>query len=369
MASIRRTAFHRRALPLLTVVLAAAFFAAPLGAQEKKGGERPAKSAGSFAVANAPSTSADAAPPPVAAPAGAAAVFTKAVPESLEDLRAIERQVTALSEDLIRATVGVRIGRAQGSGVIVSDDGYVLTAAHVAGSPGREVEFILHDGRKVRGKTLGLHRGLDAGLMQITTEGKWTVAEMGDMDEIRVGDWCVATGHPGGYHDGRAPVVRLGRVVLKRDSVIQSDCALVGGDSGGPLFDMQGRVIGIHSRIGPSIVWNFHVPISAYEEGWERMVASEVFGGRPSRGSAVMGVNGDDHAEGAEVTGVSEGFPAEEAGLRVGDVITKIEGKSFKGFDGLAQLVLEQEPGDVVEVEFLRDGKRTTVKVTLAARE
>ncbi|MEX0716213.1 MAG: trypsin-like peptidase domain-containing protein [Planctomycetaceae bacterium] len=357
MASIRRNAFRQKALLSLAAAFVICSYAPPLHAQQQRGEGRRGNSAARTAAA-----ASDAA-------ATAETVFTKAVPESLEDLLEIERQVTKLSEDMLRATVGVRIGRAQGSGVIVSEDGYVLTAAHVAGSPDRDVEFILHDGRKVRGKTLGLHRGLDAGLMQITTEGEWTVAPMAKMDDISVGDWCLATGHPGGYHDGRAPVVRLGRVVLKRDSVIQTDCALVGGDSGGPLFDMRGRVIGIHSRIGPSIVWNFHVPISAYADGWERMLASEVFGSRPTRGSAVMGVNGEDHADGAKVVGVSEGFPAHEAGIKVGDVIVKVDGKTFNGFDGLAQSILEKQPGDVVEVEFLREGERMKKKITLAARE
>lgn len=360
MAPIRRNAFRQTSLMFLAGVLAIAA-ALPLAAQEPKAGPQSGRASISTPAG---------APMPVAAGSSAANVFTKSAPESVEELREIERQVTRISETLLRATVGVRIGRAQGSGVIVSEDGYVLTAAHVSGSPGRDVEFILHDGRKVRGKTLGLHRGLDAGLMQITSEGKWTVAPMAKMEDIRVGDWCIATGHPGGFQDGRAPVVRLGRVVLKRGSVIQTDCALVGGDSGGPLFDMQGRVIGIHSRIGPSIAWNFHVPISAFHDGWERMVASEVMGAsRARRGSAVMGVSGEDHEEGAKITAVTEGLPAEKSGIEVGDVITRVDGKEFEGFDGLAQLILDKRPGDVIEVKIIRGGERLTKKVTLAARE
>jgi serine protease Do len=296
-------------------------------------------------------------------------VFRKTVPTSIDDLKKIEKRLEELVAKLQPCTVGLRLGRAQGSGVIVSKDGYVLTAAHVSSVPGRDVVVVLPDGRQVKGKSLGLNRGVDAGLVKITTDEEWPFADIADYKSLKVGDWCVAMGHPGGYKKGRAPVVRLGRIIIKRDTVVQSDCALVGGDSGGPLFDMQGRVIGIHSRIGPSIHWNFHVPIAAYSDGWDRMVKSEVWGARPARGGAILGVNGETHPKGAKVTGVPEGYPAHKAGLQVGDVITKLDGKPVKAFDLMAESIRKMRPGQKIKLEVLRGEEVIQVEVILGKRE
>ena len=296
-----------------------------------------------------------------------ASALDKPVPETIEDLQAIEQQVKLVARKAIPATVGLRVGRAQGSGVIVSEDGLILTAAHVIGKPDKQVTITLSDGRRVRGISLGLNRDLDAGMIKITEKGPWPVAETAEPGSVEIGDWCVAIGHPGGWQDGRSAPVRLGRVVARRNSVIQTDCTLVGGDSGGPLFDMQGRVIGIHSRIGPSTAWNFHVPIAVYRDGWDKMLAGDEWGIYGS--GAVIGVVGDDDPEGCLVTGVAPGFPAEDAGLQVGDIITHLDGERVRGFNDLRGKVGEHKPGEKVSVEILRDGEQFKFTVRLADRE
>lgn len=295
--------------------------------------------------------------------------FERTVPQSVDDLQAIQDHVATLTEKVMPCVVGVRIGNAQGSGVIVSKDGYVLTAAHVSGRPDRNATFILPDGRRLQGKTLGRNTAIDAGLMKITTEGEWPFVEMADIDTVDAGDWTVAMGHPGGYRDGRTPVVRLGRIVSKRNNVLQTDNALVGGDSGGPLFDASGRVIGIHSRIGPSINWNFHVPISYYTDDWEDLALSKEWGRGSPASPTVLGVNGEDHPEGgALVTGVPETWPAASAGVKVDDVITKVDDQEIKTFDDLSGYVSEQSPGDMVTLTIRRGGRTITVDVKLGDR-
>ncbi len=294
--------------------------------------------------------------------------FSKSTPADLDDLRAIENHVQQLAKAVLPSTVNVRVGAAQGSGVIVSRDGYVMTAAHVIGKPGRSVVFTFHDGKTARGTTLGVFKSVDAGLAKITTKGKWPMLEKADSSRVRVGDWCLATGHPGGYKSGRPPVVRLGRIVTRRDTVIQSDCALVGGDSGGPLLDMQGRVIGIHSRIGPSIAWNFHVPSNAFVDNWDRLAESEEWGRRPGSKGAIIGISGDDHPRGLEVTEVPEGYPAHRANIKPGDIIVELNDKSFEDFDEFADRIREKAPGDKVKIELLRSNTRLTKYVTLASR-
>jgi hypothetical protein len=198
-----------------------------------------------------------------------------ATPATVADLKVMQAQVQAALKKALPATVGIRVGGTTGSGVIVSADGYVLVSGQVSGEPNRRCTIILADGREVRGKTLGANAVVDSGLIQITDKGKWDFVEMGDSARLRPGQWCIALGHPGGVKKGRTPVVRLGRVLHSARALIQTDCTLVGGDFGGPLFDLDGKVIGIHSRIGPAITANFHVPVNTYRETWDRLAKGE----------------------------------------------------------------------------------------------
>lgn len=298
-------------------------------------------------------------------------VLKKPAPENVRDLLAIEQRLQKILPKISSATVNIRVGRAQGSGVIVDEEGYIITAAHVIQGKDKIAIITLADGRRVRGKTLGLNRTMDAGLVKITEEGKWPSVPKGKMSDISTGDWCIAMGHPGGFKKDRPPVVRLGRVIRKMDSIIQTDCTLVGGDSGGPLFDMNGNVIGINSRIGRQTAINIHIPISAYKEmSWERLVSAEDWGGnrRPPKSKGIIGIKGADHSKGCEVTEVTEGYPADEAGIRAGDVIVKLDGKPVRGIDPLIRLIATKDPGEEVRIVLLRNGREITKKVTLVAR-
>ena len=198
----------------------------------------------------------------------------KVMPESLEDLKAIEAHVETLVKKVMAAVVNVRIG-AQGSGVVISEDGLVLTAGHVSGQPGRDCTLTFADGKQVKGKSLGQNKSADSGLIKIVDAGKYPFCEMGKSSELKKNQWCMAIGHPGGLKPGRLPPVRLGHISSPGGNFITTDCTLVGGDSGGPLFDMYGKVIGIHSRIGNQITANMHVPVDIYRQEWERLVKGE----------------------------------------------------------------------------------------------
>jgi serine protease Do len=282
-------------------------------------------------------------------------IFAGAVPTSVAELKAMQQRVQELSQRVIQCTVNVQIGPAQGSGVIVSKDGYVMTAAHVNGAPNRDVVFTFPDGSKKKGKTLGVDRRIDSGLMKITDPapdgGEWPCVEMGDSKSLAPGQWVLATGHPGGYQRGRKPVVRLGRVLLSNNGVIMTDCPLVGGDSGGPLFDMSGKVIGIHSRISEEITQNMHVPVATYTEHWDDLVAAKTLG---AQSRAFIGVVRDEEADDARIAEVAAESPAEKAGVKPGDVITRFDGKEVTTFESLVELVGEKRPGDKVKIEVKR---------------
>jgi hypothetical protein len=116
---------------------------------------------------------------------------------------------------------------------------------------------------------------------------------MGKASDLKKGQWVIAVGHPGGFRTNRTPVVRVGRVLYANPFLIRTDCTLVGGDSGGPLFDMTGKVIGIHSRIGPmALTENIHVPIDTYRETRERLARGESFGGPLGRQEVVQSAGG-----------------------------------------------------------------------------
>ncbi len=301
------------------------------------------------------------------------AVFDKTAPEGVEDLKTIQEHVRKILDKVIPCTVGVKIGSAQGSGVIVSKDGLVLTAGHVSGTPGKDCVLVLPDGKTVKAKTLGCNRGIDSGMIKILEEKEWPFLEMGKSADLKPGQWCIATGHPGGYKAGRSPVVRLGRILNAGKSALTTDCTLVGGDSGGPLFDMQGRVIGIHSRIGGSITANVHVPVDTYRETWDRLVKGENIGSGPAAGipttnDAWLGVQADLDAKNCTISQVVKDSPAEKAGLRPNDVVLKFDGQKIETFDDLAGLIRKKKVGDEVTLEVKRGDGTMTLKVTLAKR-
>lgn len=307
-------------------------------------------------------------PAPVATAITVPAAFSKPTPAGLSDLQSMQSHVEKLSRLLKECTVSVQIGRAQGSGVIVTPDGYILTCAHVIGAPDRDCRVVFPDGTRKSGTTLGSNRMLDAGLIKITSPppaGGWPYAEMADYSAIQTGDWCLATGHPGGFQEDRLPVVRLGRVIFISKRVLQSDCELVGGDSGGPLFDMTGKVIAINSRIQDDPTANYHVPVSAFQDGWDRMKSGEQFS---SHSGALLGVTGRGTAEGIVVTRVYPGEPAEAAGVVVGDTIVSFDGKRLTTLARLTELVGEKNPGQQVSLEILRDGQPMQIKVRLGMR-
>ncbi|MGQ9576246.1 MAG: trypsin-like peptidase domain-containing protein [Thermoguttaceae bacterium] len=199
------------------------------------------------------------------------------VPQDLGELKAIEESIKQVAARVLPCTVVVRIGPSQGSGVVVSSDGYVLSAGHVVGKPGQKAVFLFPDGKTANGTTLGVNRDTDAGLLKIGEPGTWPFVPMRKRGTIRPGTWCLALGHPLGPQEGRPPVVRAGRVLQTQPNLLRTDCMLVAGDSGGPLVDLEGKLIGINSRINAPIpTMNFHVSIDAFHDSWEQLLKGEL---------------------------------------------------------------------------------------------
>ena len=308
----------------------------------------------------------DAAPGPVTVdkvPEG----FLKPVPKGVNELKEMQEHLIDIIPALKECTVNLQVGGAQGSGVIISPQGHILTAAHVSGRPGKKLNIIMNDGNQYRGRSLGRNVILDASLVLIESDRKdWPHCKMAE-EPPKPGDWSIVIAHPGGYQEDRGLVVRLGRVILANRWMVQTDNELVGGDSGGPLFSPDGTVIGVNTRIGESTDLNFHVPIQAYTRDWDRMIAGEDF---RTHSGAYLGVSGVVRANtvGMEITDVYPGDPADRAGLKKGDVLLTFQSRKVVSMQQLVDLVGKEMPGKSVKLGVVRDGETLDVTLRLGMR-
>jgi serine protease Do len=298
----------------------------------------------------------------------------KKAPSNTEDLRAIESSLKSALPAARNATVCLESGTGSGSGVIISPEGLILTAAHVTAGVGKEFSVILADGRKVKCESLGLSSETDCAMAKISDKGPFPYVEVDREDFSKLGDWVFSLGHSGGYDKARGSGVRLGRIVRVADATIQSDCTLIGGDSGGPLFDLNGRLIAIHSRVGQNLQQNMHVPIREFLRNWDGMLSGEFIGEgpfakKPRKGTGFLGVGTEDTPEGQlRVTKIGRESPAETAGMKEGDVILTIDGKKMKNKDAMQKYLKEKSAEDKLVILILREGKEMEISLRLANR-
>ncbi|HEX7260960.1 MAG TPA: trypsin-like peptidase domain-containing protein, partial [Luteolibacter sp.] len=302
------------------------------------------------------------------------AVNDKKAPESREDLEVIQK---ALGEALPRsraATVCIELKDGSGSGVIVSPDGLIYTAAHVTGGVKKKVTVVLEDGTRLKGETLGLVADKDAAMVRILDKGTYPFVETDQAETTRLGDWVFSLGHSGGYDKERGSVVRLGRLVRIAGSTFQSDCMLIGGDSGGPLFDLTGKLVGIHSRVGQQLQVNMHVPMSEFIANRAGMEKAEFIGEGPyaqlpQKGNGFLGLATEPRAQGGlRVTKVGNKSPAESAGIKEGDVLLKLNGVVLENRAQMQELLKGMSAGDELTLETERDGKPKNFTLNLGER-
>ena len=315
----------------------------------------------------------------------AVSVWTAPAPaQSFRDLREMEAKVRSVADRAVGATVSVRFAgftENQGSGVIVSEDGLVLTAAHVIHLDldrperyrrQRTCQVTLADGREFTGVSLGIQTSWDCGAVQmIDPPEDLPVIPLGDEDALDAGDWCLALGHPGGFKAERPPVLRLGRVQPVRGDrrFLRTDCQIISGDSGGPLLDLDGRLIGIHSRIQESTAGNYHARVSNFRRAWDDLLQPPGATNEVSAPRARLGIRGQDEEDGGvRIVALTEGGGAQRAGLAVGDVIHEIGRERVHDLDDLLRELSEWGVGDRVRVRVRRGETPLTYDVILGGR-
>ena len=269
-----------------------------------------------------------------------------------------------------------------GSGFVISEDGFILTNHHVVDSAD-EIRVTFSDRQEFDATVIGSDRRSDLALLKIDADNL-PVLVLAAEDSVRVGEWVLAIGSPFGldYSVAAGIVSAIGRSIpTERNETyvpfIQTDVAINPGNSGGPLFDLEGRVVGINSQIysrtGGSIGLSFAIPASVALNVVEQLKNN----GRVDRGwlgVAIQDVNQRlaqalklSKAQGALVSAIENGSPAEEGGLMPGDVITRFNGKSIIVSGDLPPAVGSAKPGQSVQVQIYRDGSRKMLNVTVAA--
>ncbi len=269
--------------------------------------------------------------------------------------------------------------RSLGSGFVVSAEGHILTNAHVVASAD-EVLVKLSDKREFKAKVLGADKRTDVALIKIEAHNL-QVAKLGDSTKIKVGEWVVAIGSPFGFENTVTAgiVSATGRSLTHENYVpfIQTDVAINPGNSGGPLFNMKGEVIGINSQIysrsGGSMGLSFAIPIDLAMDIQKQLREK----GKVSRGRLGIGIQevNKELAEsfklsklqGALVASVEKGTAADKAGIKIGDIILKFDGKNVGESSDLPRMVGSTRPGTKVVVQVWRNGGNMDLAVTVGA--
>ena len=269
-----------------------------------------------------------------------------------------------------------------GSGVIITEDGYIVTNNHVI-QDATELEVTLNNNKSYKAKLVGTDSKMDIALLKIEADEKLPYTFFGDSDEIKVGEWVLAVGNPYNLNSTvTAGIISAKARNLANDGIqsfIQTDAAVNPGNSGGALVNTRGELIGINTMIssptGSYTGYSFAVPSNITRKIIEDLMQF----GNVQRG--VLGIEGGEmnsnyakeigvkETQGFYINKVTKNSGAEKAGLQKGDIIVQLDDKKINGFAELTAYINTKRPNDVVQVRIIRDEKEKTIQVKLCKKE
>jgi len=277
---------------------------------------------------------------------------------------------------------------ASGSGVIISENGYIVTNYHVV-NDAKEITVTTHDKKEHKAELVGKDPLTDLAVIKIDGDG-YTPAHLGDIHNVKIGEWVIAVGNPLGLNStvtaGIVSAIGRGGLSLLRErgaaaveNFIQTDAAINPGNSGGGLFNLQGSLVGINTaiatRTGTYIGYGFAIPVDLVKA----VVLDLIEDGKIDRGFIGVTIRsvdeimakslGLDKVEGVLVNDIMPESGAEKAGIEPGDVIIAIDGQKVSESNELQNYVAKKRAGDKVKITLIRDGKKLTKNVVLKARE
>jgi putative serine protease PepD len=284
-----------------------------------------------------------------------------------------EEPAAAVAKALLPTVVEIGTGTGAGSGFVYDRNGFIMTAAHVI-EDAETVEVRLYDGTKLRGEVVGIDELNDVGVVKVDRTGL-QAAPLGTGQTVQVGQLAIAIGSPFGLNETVTAgiVSSTDRVLPDGREVIQTDAPINPGNSGGVLADRRGRVIGINSAIRPAndgsngnVGIGFAVPIDIAARS-----AAAIVRGEEIR-IGYLGVRPADTAgggrDGVLIQEVTPDSPASQAGLRPGDLVTRIDGQAVEDNGELVARIRAHKPGDKVTLTVVRGGQETTISATLTER-
>lgn len=273
------------------------------------------------------------------------------------------------------------VRQGMGSGFIISDDGYVLTNEHVI-SGATEIKVYINDQEKpLTAKIIGSDAELDLAVLKISANKELPYLELGNDDNIKVGEWVIAIGNPYGLdHTVTTGVISAkGRPVQVEDrqykNLLQTDASINPGNSGGPLLNLSGRVIGINTAVNAGAQGiGFAIPVNTVKSVLDTLIENGKVS-RPYMGVYIQTLNADlakqlglQSSEGAVLSGVMPGSPAEKAGLAQGDAILSINGQKITAAGDITSIIEKSKIGDKIVLVIERSGTKKNVTITLAEK-
>jgi putative serine protease PepD len=276
---------------------------------------------------------------------------------------------------LVRAGSELGGGVATGSGFVIDAEGHVVTNQHVVGSS-TDVTVVSADGDEYDAEVVGTDPSTDIALLDVEDGADLPVLQLGSVDSLSVGDPVIAIGSPFGLQgtvtagivSGLDRQIQAPDGVFVIDGAIQTDAALNSGNSGGPLLDARGRVVGVNSQIesstGGNVGVGYAVPVDTVKSVVQQLLAD----GTAEHGYLGVQLGDPGSEEGVPVAEVVDGGPAAEGGIQAGDRILRIGGEEVDAVSDVRAHVAERKPGDRVELEVRRDGGTETVTVVLGDR-